>query len=91
MNTINANELKTRGVTAIELALQNEQEITITVRGKPRFVVIDIDYFQHLRECELENALRNAKADIEAGRFVDETAEEHIERIFAYDVSTTNT
>ncbi|MDD5229172.1 MAG: hypothetical protein PHN45_11805 [Methylococcales bacterium] len=91
MNMINASELKTRGVAAIELALKNEQDVAISVRGKTRFVVVDVDYFQHLRECELESAVHNVRADIEAGRFVDETAEEHIERITKeYELSTTN-
>jgi len=83
MNTINANELKTRGVTAIESALQYGSDVAITVRGKTRFVVVDVDYFQQLRECELEKAAREAREDIAAGRFVVETAEQHKERIMA--------
>lgn len=83
MNTINANELKTRGVTAIESALQYDSDVAITVRGKTRFVVVDVDYFQQLRECELEKAAREAREDIAAGRFVVETAEQHKERIMA--------
>lgn len=89
MNTINANNLKIKGVTAIEAALANEQEVAITVRGEPRFVVVDIDYYQYLRECELENAVRQAKADITAGRSVTESAEQHINRIInKYDLPT---
>lgn len=83
MNTINANELKTRGVTAIESALQYGSDVAITVRGKTRFVVVDVDYFQQLRECELEKAAREAREDIAAGRFVVETAAQHKERIMA--------
>lgn len=83
MHTINANELKTRGVTAIENALQGYTDVAISVRGKTRYVVVDIDYFQHLRECELDSAYLAVKADIEAGNFVTETAEEHIARIRA--------
>lgn len=83
MNTINANELKTRGVSAIESALQYDSDVAITVRGKTRFVVVDVDYFQQLRECELEKAAREAREDIAAGRFVVETAAQHKERIMA--------
>ncbi len=83
MNTINANELKTRGGTAIESALQYDSDVAITVRGKTRFVVVDVDYFQQLRECELEKAAREAREDIAAGRFVVETAAQHKERIMA--------
>jgi PHD/YefM family antitoxin component YafN of YafNO toxin-antitoxin module len=89
MNTINANNLKIKGVTAIEAALANEQEVAITVRGEPRFVVVDMNYYQYLRECELENAVRQAKADIAAGRSVTESAEQHINRIInKYDLPT---
>ncbi|MDD5215032.1 MAG: type II toxin-antitoxin system Phd/YefM family antitoxin [Methylococcales bacterium] len=83
MNTINANELKTRGVSAIESALQYDSDVAITVRGKTRFVVVNVDYFQQLRECELEKAAREAREDIAAGRFVVETAAQHKERIMA--------
>jgi prevent-host-death family protein len=89
MNTVNANDLKVRGVAAIESALADEQEVTITVRGKPRFIVVDIDHYQYLRECELENAVQQAKADIAAGRYITESAEQHIKRIVnKYDLPT---
>lgn len=89
MNTINANNLKIKGVTAIEAALANEQEVAITVRGEPRFVVVYMDYYQYLRECELENTVRQAKADIAVGRYVTESAEQHINRIVnKYDLPT---
>lgn len=81
MNALNANDLKIKGVTAIESALADEQEVMILVRGKPRFMVVDVDYYQYLRECELEEAVRQAKADIAAGRYVAESAEQHRDRI----------
>jgi hypothetical protein len=37
--------------------------------------------YQHLRECELEAALAESRADLEAGRFVKETVNSHIKRI----------
>ncbi len=89
MNALNANDLKVKGVTAIESALLNEQEVTINVRGRARFVVVDVDYYRHLRECELESAVQQAKADIAAGRYVKESAQEHVQRILKkYDLST---
>jgi hypothetical protein len=39
------------------------------------------DHYQYLRECELEAALAESRADLEAGRFVRETVSEHIKRI----------
>ena len=83
MNTINANELKKRGVSAIESALLHDSDVAISVRGQTRFVVVNLDYFQQLREYELEKAVRDAKEDLAAGRFVIETAAQHKERIMA--------
>ena len=83
MNTINANELKKRGVSAIESALLHDSDVAISVRGQTRFVVVNLDYFQQLREYELEKAVRDAKEDLAAGHFVVETAAQHKERIMA--------
>ena len=37
--------------------------------------------YQHLRECELEAALVEAKADVEAGQIVKESVEAHLARL----------
>lgn len=81
MGTIPANELKIRGIAAISEQLATEPEVTITVRGKKRFVVMDIDHYQHLRECELESALLEARADVEEGKVVVESVAAHIKRL----------
>lgn len=83
MNIISANDLKTKGVKAIEDALMEQLEAPVTVRGQTKYVVMSNAQYQHLRECELEAALAESKADIEAGRFVKETVAEHIQRINA--------
>ena len=81
MSSISANELKTRGVSAIEAALAKEPEALISVRGKDRFVVMATERFRYLRECELEAALAETRADLEAGRFVRQSPEAHLERL----------
>ena len=53
----------------------------MTVRGQVKYVGMSNAQYQHLRECELEVALVESKADIEAGRFVKETVAQHILRI----------
>ena len=78
MNTINANDLKVGGVTAIETALQSEQEVAISVRGERRFVVMSTAQYEHLRECELEAAWLTSQADRAAGRVRTMTAAQHI-------------
>lgn len=81
MNTISANDLKVRGVTAIEEALADNPEASVTVRGQPRFVVMSREHYAHLRECELEAALAESRADLDAGRFVKESVERHMKRL----------
>jgi len=81
MNTISANELKTKGVNAIEQALANQQEATVTVRGQMKYVVMSTEQYAHLRDCELEAALAESKADLDAGRFVKESVEQHLKRL----------
>jgi PHD/YefM family antitoxin component YafN of YafNO toxin-antitoxin module len=81
MLPITANDLKTKGVAAIETMLAEQTEAMISVRGKERFVVMDVNHYNYLRECELEAALAQSHADLAAGRFVEESAEAHVARI----------
>lgn len=81
MTVVTANDLKTRGISDIERLLKDAQEVVISVRGKPRYVVIDIDHYDYLRECELTAAWRQAREDLAAGRYKRETADKHMARI----------
>jgi hypothetical protein len=81
MSNLTANDLKTKGIAAIEAALAERPEAIVSVRGKDRFVVMEIEQYHYLRECELETALAETRADIAAGRFVKETAAAHVKRI----------
>ncbi len=81
MAHISANDLKTKGVAAIEAMLVDHSEAIVSVRGKDRFVVMDITQYHYLRECELEAALAETRADLAAGRFVQESAEDHLARL----------
>ena len=81
MGTISANDLKTKGVKAIEEALATQPEVAVSVRGQVKYIVMSEEQYQYLRECELEAALAESKADLEAGRFVKETVAQHIRRI----------
>lgn len=84
MSHITANDLKTRGIAAIEAQLADGRtEAVVTVRGTDRYVVMDLTHYQHLRECELEAALAESRADLAAGRFVAETAQQHVSRVQA--------
>ena len=81
MTHISANELKIKGVAAIEAVLADHAEAIVSVRGKDRFVVMDVAQYHHLRECELDAALAQTRADLAAGRFVQESAQAHVARL----------
>ena len=72
-----------RGIAAIEDALDQHTEATISVRGAQRFVVMEVAQYHSLRECELEAALAQSRADMSAGRAVQETAQAHMDRMEA--------
>jgi PHD/YefM family antitoxin component YafN of YafNO toxin-antitoxin module len=81
MANLTANDLKTKGVAAIEAVLAERPEAIISVRGKDRFVVMEIEQYHYLRECELEAALAETRADIAAGRSVKESPAAHVKRV----------
>ena len=83
MASISANELKTRGVTAIENALSETTEAIVSVRGKDTYVVMSLDQYSHLRTCELEAALHETRKDLAEGRFITESPADHLKRIEA--------
>lgn len=81
MPLLSANDLKVKGVPAIEAILATQPEAIISVRGKERFVVMDMEHYHYLRECELEAALAQSRADLAEGRFVKESPEAHVARM----------
>ncbi len=81
MSSISANHLKTKGVSAIVEALAVAPEAMVSVRGEDRFVVMGIEHYHYLRECELTAALAESQADIDASRFVEESVDAHMERL----------
>jgi prevent-host-death family protein len=83
MDTISANDLKTKGVSLLEAALADAEEVAISVRGKSRFVVMEIEQYRHLREQELFAAWLESKVNIAAGDVRAMTAAEHRREIEA--------
>ncbi len=81
MNTVTANELKTKGISAVETRLKADEEVIISVRGQDRYVVMDLDKYAQLREYELAIAVQEAKADVDAGRCSTESVAEHMQRV----------
>jgi len=80
-NIITANDLKTRGVSAIDMVVEESEEAVVTVRGKSAYVVIPIEKYNYYRECELEAAINETRKELEQGKYVAQTVDEHIKRI----------
>ena len=83
MSHISANDLKTKGIAAIEWALSTAPEAIVSVRGTDKFVVMGMAHYHYLRECELDAALAQTRADLAAGRSVQESPEAHMARLDA--------
>ncbi|MFA5805596.1 MAG: hypothetical protein WC879_13240 [Melioribacteraceae bacterium] len=78
---ITANDLKTRGVTAISDASSDGGEVFVSVRGKNRYVIIPVEKYNYFRECELDTAISETRNDIKKGKYHEESIEKHIKRI----------
>ena len=81
MTSITANDLKTKGVSVLESALQQSGEVVITVRGERKYVVLDFSTYNKLREYELDIALQEAREDIANGNYKTESVDEHMDRV----------
>jgi len=81
MTVVTANDLKTKGISDIERLLRDAQEVIISVRGKPSYVVMDIAHYDHLRECEIAAAWTQVREDVAAGRCHRENADAHLARV----------
>ncbi len=81
MSVLPANDLKTKGISAVEARLAVDEEVIISVRGQDRYVIMDLEKYNKLREYELAMAVQEAKADVEAGRVVTESVADHMRRV----------
>ena len=62
-------------------ALADAPEATVSVRGKDCFVVMDLETYHYLRECELVAAQAGSQADVAARRLVTESVDTHLKRL----------
>ena len=81
MSTIAAAEIKKHGVSALAPALEADGEALITVRGQERYVVMTVAKYNDLHEAELAQAVRETRANYEAGRVDDRTIDDHMRRL----------
>ncbi len=79
---ITANELKNKGVSAIEHSLKNSTEVAITVRGSVKYVAMRVEHYDELKLAELEKDYHKALDDVKNGERSFETAKEHLARLW---------
>lgn len=78
---ITANEVKKNGVSMFDGLLKQSDELVINVRGKNKYVILDIQRYKDFRENELDLAHMRAMEDIEVGNYTNQTAKEHIKEL----------
>lgn len=78
---ISANDIKLKGISMIEQLVSKYSEVFVTVRGKKKFVLLPIERYESMKEAELEKIIKEAEEDYKAGRYIKESAQEHIKRL----------
>jgi len=66
---ITADELKTKGITFFEKFLKKTGEIIVSVKGKPKFVLIDFERYNKIKELEVEKAYTEVMEDYKNGKY----------------------
>ena len=80
--TIMANDIKTKGVSLFDSLLEKTQEIVINVRGKNKFVVVDIERYKYLRGLELDKAYLDTMQNITDGKYKTLDSHEKLDEYF---------
>ena len=78
---ITANDLKVKGISAIEAVAPDSTGVVITVRGVEKYVVLSMEEYNQLRELELEAAIQESLKDIKSGKFFSDSIEKHLKRV----------
>ena len=78
---ITANDLKVRGISAIESVAGDNAGVIITVRGVEKYVVLSIEEYNQLRELELEAAIQESLKDIKSGKYFSGSIDKHLKRV----------
>jgi predicted nucleotide-binding protein len=81
MNVLTANELKTKGISAVEAKLEIDDQVIVSVRGHDKYVIMDIEKYAKLREYELTVAILEAKTDLASGNYIIESVADHMKRV----------
>lgn len=80
-NILTAQDLKTKGAQILQKMTKKFDEVFITVRGKSALVVLSMESYQALRDCELEAALYESKKALAEGDYKVQTIQQHIAEV----------
>lgn len=75
---VSANDIKTKGVTLLDKIFETMSEVVINVRGKNKYVVIDIERYKQLRELELDALYEKTMQEMKEGRYITQSVEKHL-------------
>ena len=78
---VNANEVKLKGVSLFESLLKKFDELIINVRGKEKYVVLDIERYKEFRMNELDIAYMKTMQDVEDKKYKVQSAKEHTQEL----------
>ncbi len=78
---VSANDIKTKGVTLLDKLFESVSEVVINVRGKNKYVVIDIERYKQLRTLELDRLYEETMQEIKEGRYKTQSVEEHLSEL----------
>ena len=66
---VTANMVKQRGVSFFDEILESIDQFVISLRGKKKYVVMNMDRYKELRAKELDMAYLGAMEDIKNGNY----------------------
>lgn len=78
---VTASQIRTRGVSRLEEVTEAGEAAIISVRGNHRFVVLSVEQYSYLRECEMEAAIAETERDLANGNSIRESVKDHIKRV----------
>lgn len=78
---LTATEVRKKGFGFLDKLLEKYEEVVISFKGKKKFVVMDIDRYNELRQNELELAYKEVMEDYKKGNYKVVSAKEHLERL----------
>lgn len=68
-------------IATLDETLRHSDQAFLSVRGRPDFVVMDMESYRYLRECELVAALAESRQALAAGQFLQESPQDHLARL----------